>query len=234
MSDEVAASRATVRIEADAVLFDSDGVLVDSHRQVDVAWNTLATEFGLDWGVISTQHVGVPARQTLARHLTDAPLAAAVLRLEELEVSTAEGTDPIGGAAELIASLPAGRWAVVTSATRRLGEARWAGARLPMPAHAITADDVERGKPFPDPFLAGAALLGVAPERCVVFEDSPSGGVAAAAAGAVVVQVGHQTWSVVPAARVRDLADVHVSVGHDGRLALDISSDLLDPRDSAA
>jgi sugar-phosphatase len=207
------------RLVADAVLFDSDGVLVDSHERVVVAWSTLADEFGLEYAVLATQLVGVPAHQTLARHLTDDRLAAAVARLEDLEVETADGTAPVAGARELLAALPLERWTIVTSASRRLGEARWRGAGLPVPARAITADDVDRGKPDPAPFLAGAALLGFDPTRCVVFEDSPSGGVAAIAAGATVVAVGDLAWRVEPAARIRDLRDVAVEVAPDGSLS---------------
>ena len=105
---------------------------------------------------------------------------------------------------------PADRWAIVTSATRRLGVARWTGASLPPAAQSVTFDDVTHGKPHPEPFLAGALRLGVPAERCVVFEDSASGGDAAAAAGASVVAVGGQPWRFTPAARVRDLS--HVSV----------------------
>lgn len=209
-----------LRLHADSVLFDSDGVLVDSHAEVEVAWRALAGEFGLDYAVLATQLVGVPARQTLERHLGGDVLTAAVARLEDLEVETAATTRPIAGARELVAALPGGRWAIVTSASRRLGVARWSGAGLPVPPHTVTADDVARGKPHPDPFLAGAALLGVAPSRCVVFEDSPSGGEAAAAAGATVVAVGSQPWRTEPASRIRDLRDVSVECGADGALVL--------------
>jgi sugar-phosphatase len=208
----------TPAIEVDALLFDSDGVLVDSHVQVDVAWRALADEFALDFSVLAAQLVGVPARQTLARHLEGSRLDAAVRRLEDLEVGTAGTTAPVGGAPELLAGLPPDRWAVVTSATRRLGAARWRGAGIPMPQHAITADDVARGKPAPDPYLAGAALLGVDPGRCLVFEDSAAGGEAAVAAGAAVVAIGHQVWRVRAAARVPDLAAVRVDRRADGGL----------------
>jgi len=208
------------RLVADAVLFDSDGVLVDSHDRVVVAWSTLAAEVGLDYAALEMQFVGVPAHETLGRHLPGERLAAAVARLEDLEVDTADGTAPIAGAHELLASLPPDRWTIVTSASRRLGEARWRGAGLPVPARSITADDVERGKPDPAPFLAGAAMLGFEPARCVVFEDSPSGGVAAVAAGTTVVAVGGLTWRVEPAARIRDLRDVAVETLADGSLSL--------------
>jgi sugar-phosphatase len=200
----------TVLLRVEGVLFDSDGVLVDSHTQVDVAWRALAAEFHLDFDLLATQLVGVPARSTLSRHLSGDPLERAIERLEELEVETAATTAPIAGAIELLERLPAHRWAIVTSATRRLGVARWTGASLPPAAQSVTFDDVTHGKPHPEPFLAGALRLGVPADRCVVFEDSASGGDAAAAAGAAVVAVGGQPWRFTPAARVRDLS--HVSV----------------------
>lgn len=208
----------TITVHVDALLFDSDGVLVDSHVQVDVAWRALADEFTLDFPVLATQLVGVPARQTLARHLDGDRLDAAVRRLEDLEVETAATTAAVRGAPELLGALPSDRWAVVTSATRRLGEARWHGAGIPMPRFAITADDVERGKPAPDPYLAGAALLGVDPARCLVFEDSAAGGDSAVAAGAAVVAVGAQVWRVATAARVPDLDAVRVDQAPGGGL----------------
>lgn len=201
---------AVVELTVAGVLFDSDGVLVDSHRQVELAWRRLCSEFGVDYAALAAELIGVPARQTLARHLAGDALERAVARLEDLEVETADPTDPVPGAAALLTALPAERWAVVTSATRRLGEARWRGAGLPLPAHSVTYDDVHRGKPDPEPFLTGAARLGVAPADCVVFEDSASGADAAVAAGARVVAVGDHRWRVEPVARVPDLTAVTV------------------------
>ena len=79
--------------------------------------------------------------------------------------------------------------AVVTSATRRLANARLAAAGLIPPAVMVCAEDVTHGKPHPDPFRRGADLLGVPPCRCVAFEDAPAGVAAAVAAGAYVVAV---------------------------------------------
>lgn len=193
------------RWEVDAILFDSDGVLVDSHDQVVVAWGLLATEFGLDIEVLLTELAGVPSRATLGRHLAGSALDDAVARLEELEVASATSTRPVCGAAELTAGLPADGFAIVTSATRRLGVARWTAAAITMPDHVVTADDVRRGKPDPEPFLTAAARLVVDPARCLVVEDSPAGGRAGRAAGALVVAVGDQSWEAAPDARVRDL-----------------------------
>lgn len=195
-------------IDAEAVLFDNDGVLVDSHRQTEQAWAQLAQEYDLDITALLAELAGVRAADTLGRHLSLDRLVSAVARLEDLEVSLAPATRALAGAIDLLDQLPAKRWTIVTSATRRLAEARWRGADITIPARTVTAEDVRRGKPDPEPFLAGAQRLGIDPSRCVVFEDSPSGGAAGVAAGAVVVAVGDQPWSVEPAVRIADLTQV--------------------------
>lgn len=200
-----------MQIEAEAILFDNDGVLVDSHAQTEQAWRTLAAEYGLDVEPLMDELVGRRAVDTLSRHLAGPDLDAAVDRLEDLEVGLAHLTEPGVGAAELLHQLPAGRWTVVTSAAKRLAMARWRGADLPIPPVTVTAEDVARGKPDPLPFLVGAERLGVDPTRCLVFEDSPSGGQSARAAGAMVIAVGEQPWDLEPAARVRSLAQLTVT-----------------------
>jgi mannitol-1-/sugar-/sorbitol-6-phosphatase len=95
----------------------------------------------------------------------------------------------VAGAAEVVARLPAGSWGIVTSGHRELAERRLRAVGLPIPAAMVCGDEVERGKPDPEPFLAGARLLGVAPETCVAFEDAPAGILAASAAGMPVVGI---------------------------------------------
>lgn len=212
-----------MQLPFDAILFDNDGVLVDSHELVDVAWRELAAVYDLDYGVLEKQLMGVPAADTLGKHLVGQRLADAISRLEELEVEIAGDTPPIAGAIEFTASLPPMAWAVVTSATRLLADARWAGAGIVAPAATVTADDITRGKPHPEPFLTAARLLDVDPTRCIVFEDSPAGGLAGAEAGATVVAVGGQEWTTEPAARVGDLSSVSISAAPDGSLTLHIA-----------
>ena len=213
-----------MRLRADAILFDSDGVLVDSHQQVDEAWSLLADEFGLDIGVLRGELVGARAADTLGRHLPPTRLDAAVARLEELEVATAVTTEPVAGALDLLRSLPAGTWTIVTSATRQLGEARWRGAGIPAPDEVVTAERVTVGKPHPEPFLAGAAVLGREPGRCLVFEDSRPGGAAAATAGARVVAIGRQRWDVEPVIRLADLTTVKLVGADAGGLDLELTA----------
>lgn len=200
----------SVKITCSGILFDSDGVLVDSHAQVVEAWSQLAVEFDLDIETLLGTLVGVRAHDTLGRFLQPDRLPSAVARLEDLEVELATATSALRGAPELLDTLPPGSWTIVTSASRRLGEARWRGAGLPVPERVVTANDVSLGKPHPEPFMLGADFLGLAGAQCVVFEDSAPGGVAARAAGASVVAVGEQPWPEPPSARVIDLHQVIV------------------------
>lgn len=209
-----------MQIEVAALLFDSDGVLVDSHAAVERSWTQLSREFGLDLDGIRSELIGVRAADTLGRHLKGAQLARAISRLEDLEVQSSAASEEIPGAGALTRALPPDRWAIVTSASRRLGTARWSGAGIHAPAVTVTADDVTKGKPDPEPFITAARFLGFRPADCLVFEDSPSGGLAAVRAGAAVVAVGCAEWDVQPAARVPDFTALSVA-RHGERLLVD-------------
>jgi len=188
-----------MRFEVDALLFDMDGTLVDSTASVLRGWQTVAAEFPIppDLFAAVPRH-GRPAVEILSDLLPRELIPAAAERLDELERTDTGDVVLLPGAARLLAAAPAGRWAVVTSAGRslarvRLGAAgvdvagaRAAGGDAPV---LVTIDDVSRGKPDPEPFLLGAKLLGVPPERCLVFEDAPAGLTAARAAGAMTVAV---------------------------------------------
>ncbi len=200
----------------DAVLFDNDGVLVDSHPQVIAAWTQVASEYDLPIEPLLTELAGVRARDTLGKYLDGEDLDTATQYLEDLEIASAGETLPLTGALRLLDALPDGRWTIVTSGTNRLARARWNGAGIPIPPQVVTAEDVGRGKPDPEPFLTGAARLGVDPSRVAVFEDSPSGGAAGLAAGAIVIAVGNQEWDQQPHARVQDLRDVEVFTQPNG------------------
>ena len=108
-------------------------------------------------------------------------------RINEIEQVSAHETIPMPGAKELLPTLPVDRWTICTSANSRLGRARLEGAGLPIPKHLVTGDDVERGKPAPDPYLLGARRLGFSASDCVVFEDAQAGALAARAAGVHMV-----------------------------------------------
>ena len=196
--------------EVEAILFDSDGVLVDSHAMVETAWRRIAAQYSLDIDVLLAELAGVRAIDTLSKYLSGESLHQAIADLERLEVDTADGTIALPGAVELVSALVGSPYAFVTSASSELAIARWAGAGIPLAGTLITADHVSRGKPDPEPFVRAAERLGVLPGRCVVFEDSPSGGQAGISAGATVIAVGAAPWPFEPAARVPNLAAVSV------------------------
>ncbi|TJZ41910.1 HAD family hydrolase [Streptomyces piniterrae] len=177
-----------MKISAEALLFDNDGTLVSSIASVERCWGRWAKEYGVtaeDFARILLH--GRPAVEVVADLLPAGLVPEALARIEQLEVEdVAGGTVALPGTHALLAGLPAERWAVVTSATRRLAEARLAEAGV-RPKHLISADDISRGKPDPEPFLMAAARLGVDPARCVVFEDAPAGLTAGRAAGMTTV-----------------------------------------------
>jgi sugar-phosphatase len=157
-----------------AVLFDLDGVLVDSTRAVDREWRLWAKRKGIDGDAIMAIAHGVRTIEVIrqvAPHL-DAEAEAA-------EIENEEAHDPdvvaMPGAVELARSIPGGRWGVVTSGSRLLASARMQFCGLPVPKVLVTADDVTNGKPHPEPYLKGAEWLGFPPAECVVVEDAPSG-----------------------------------------------------------
>ncbi len=175
-------------LHAEALLFDNDGTLVSSLESVRRCWTRWAGEYGVtaeDFARVGLH--GRPAAEIVADLLPPARVPEAVARIEELEVSdVAGGVEALPGTLGLLASLPVERWAVVTSATRRLAEARLAEAGV-RPGTLIAADDISRGKPDPEPFLLAARTLGADPARCVVFEDAPAGLTAGRAAGMTTV-----------------------------------------------
>jgi sugar-phosphatase len=130
---------------------------------------------------------GRRAVETIGLLRPDLDAEAELKIIEELEIEDNEGLAVLPGVPELLAALPADCWTVVTSATERLARARMASGGIPAPKRLVAAEFVTRGKPHPEPFLAGAELLGFAPGECVVFEDSASGAQAGRAAGCTVV-----------------------------------------------
>lgn len=176
-------------MECSGVLFDLDGVLVDSTPCVARVWRGWAVEHGFDPAEVIRLAHGRRAIETvemLAPHLDS---AAELRELERRELDDTEGLVRIEGGDRLLASLPPDRWAVVTSGTRRLAEKRLRMAGLPLPEKMVSADEVKLGKPDPAPFLRGAQLLGVGPAQCIAVEDAPSGIVAAHRAGMRVLAV---------------------------------------------
>jgi sugar-phosphatase len=178
-----------MRFEVDALLFDMDGTLIDSTASVLRGWKVLAEEFAIpaDRFAAVPRH-GRPAVEILRELVDPERVDRAAARLDELEISDVDGIVPLPGAVALLSAAPAGTLAVVTSAGRGLATARLRAAGLTAPV-LVTADDVARGKPDPEPFLLGAELLGAKPARCLVLEDAPAGLAAGRAAGAACIAV---------------------------------------------
>jgi sugar-phosphatase len=174
-------------VPADALLFDCDGVLVDSDASVLSAWTRWSEHYGLDPAVVFPQVHGRRAADSVASMVPAAMLAEAVDRINRYELEDAASVRAVPGAHDLTATLSATAWAVVTSATRALATARLSAAGIRPPATVITADDLRAGKPAPEGYLLAAAGLGRDPQRCVVLEDAQSGVLAARAAGVEVV-----------------------------------------------
>ncbi|MGW5734392.1 MULTISPECIES: HAD family hydrolase [Streptomyces] len=200
-----------MKIHAEALLFDNDGTLISSMESVYRCWRRLAQEYGITAEAFERVELhGRPAAEIIADMLPAERVPEAVARIEELEVSdVAGGVVLLPGTLELLSALPPERWAVVTSAGRRLAEARLAEVGI-APGMLIAADDITRGKPDPEPFLLAAAKLGVDPARCVVFEDAPAGLTAGRAAGMTTVALAttHTADELVADVVVKDLSAV--------------------------
>ena len=173
-------------LEVKALLFDNDGVLVDSHDTVDACWAKWGMEFGIEDFSIS-DHYGTRAEDLVLSLVGEERFEQANNRINELEQESAHETVALPGALELLPTLPEDRWTICTSANPRLGLARVQAAGLPVPKHLVTGGDVERGKPAPDPYLLGAKKLGFDPKDCIVFEDAQAGVLAGKAAGVKMV-----------------------------------------------
>ncbi|MEU0616608.1 HAD family hydrolase [Streptomyces albogriseolus] len=207
-------------IHARALLFDNDGTLVSSLDSVNRCWTRWAVEYGLtaeDFARIELH--GRPAAEIAADLLPAPVVPQAVARIEELEVEDVAdgGVGLLPGTKDFLAGLPAERWAVVTSATRRLAEARLGAVGI-LPKTLVAADDITRGKPDPEPYLLAARMLGVAPADCVVFEDAPAGLQAGRAAGMTTVALAttHRAEELTADLVVKDLSALSALVTDAG------------------
>jgi sugar-phosphatase len=170
------------------VLFDMDGTLVDSTKAVNRSWQQWADEMGFGALFSGVQH-GRPAREMVADLVSADKVASSIARVTELELADTNDISILPGAAELMASLPEHRRAIVTSCSRDLCRIRLAAAGFDAPAVVVTIDDTVKGKPAPDPFLEAADRLGLDARQCVVIEDAPAGLAAGRAAGCATIGV---------------------------------------------
>lgn len=207
---------------AKAILFDMDGVLMDSTPSVERVWRIWAAKHGLDPERVASQAHGRRSIETIRAVAPQLDAEKENIVVEQMEIDDKEGVTALPGAAELLAHLPVDRFAIVTSATLPLAVARLGYAGIPVPRHMITANDVIHGKPSPEPFLKGAALLGFAPADCLVFEDSPAGIASARSAGmqAIAMQTTYPADQLRAAhAIIGNLADVRATL-RDGNIII--------------
>ncbi len=206
-----------------AFLFDMDGTILSSIASAERVWSDWARRQGLDVAAFLPTIHGVQSVETIRRlGLPGVDPVAEAAAITHAEMDDVDDIDPIAGAAAFLASLPAHRWAIVTSAPRLLAERRLSAAGLPIPPVFVTAEDAERGKPAPDCFLLAATRLGVEAADCLVFEDAAAGIAAGEAAGAevLVITATHAHPMATKHPTVRDYQALSVEIDAAGMLTL--------------
>jgi sugar-phosphatase len=176
-----------ISVTCSALLFDMDGVLIDSTPAVARVWRRWAIEHGFDPDVVVHRAHGRPSMTTIRELLPNADVEEEDRKVERAEIEDLDGVVPLPGVLELLNSLPSERWTIVTSCTRPLALVRLRAAGLPTPMKLITSTDIKNGKPHPEPYLKGASLLGYPAADCIVVEDAPAGIRAGRTAGARVI-----------------------------------------------
>ncbi len=174
-------------LRCSALLFDLDGVLVDSRAVVERTWRRWAQRHHLDPEAILRIAHGRRVRDSLRAVFPSLAVDAEVDWLDGAELGDIDGLTIVPGAKEFLAGLPRDRWAIVTSCGQALAQLRLGVVGLPTPKVLVVAEDVKNGKPAPDGYELGAHRLGCDPRECLVFEDAPAGLAAGRAAGARVI-----------------------------------------------
>jgi mannitol-1-/sugar-/sorbitol-6-phosphatase len=211
-----------------AILFDLDGVLCDSTRQVDREWRAWAARKGVDGDAVMAIAHGVRTIEVIRRVAPHLDAEAEAAAIEDHEANDQSGVVVMPGAVDLVKTIPSGRWGVVTSGSRALATNRLRHCGLPVPDVLVTSDDVTHGKPDPEPYLQGAQRMGVAPAECLVIEDAPAGIQSARAGGMKVIGMA----STYGADRLREADAVvgafsgfGVSLNGTGRLVVEVPAD---------
>jgi mannitol-1-/sugar-/sorbitol-6-phosphatase len=176
-------------LNCQAVLFDLDGTLVDSAIRVQRLWIDWSKRHGIDTESLLEIMHGRPAAETIRLVAPYLSLQDEFAALEAEEISDMDGVNPYPNAGELLGRLSPRQWAIVTSGTHRVAEARMRHVGLPKPEVFITVDDVKAGKPAPDGYLLAASRLHRKPSECIVIEDAPAGIQAGKSAGMRVIAV---------------------------------------------
>ena len=215
-----------IEFDCAAILFDLDGVLVDSTRSVERQWRAWAREQGISGDQVANVSHGVRAIEVIRAVAPHLDAEAEVRKLESREANDRDGVAVMPGALDLVRSIPDGRWCVVTSGTRHLATARLQLAGIPLPKVLISADDVTHGKPHPEPYLKGAQLLRVNPTECLVIEDAPAGIQSAQAGGMKAIAL-TSTYSASALTQadlvVKSLTQIQVTLNSTRNLAIKIA-----------
>ena len=208
-----------------AILFDLDGVLCDSTRQVDREWRDWAARKGVDGDAVMAIAHGVRTIEVIRQVAPHLDVEAEAAAIEDHEAHDQTGVVVMPGALDLVQSIPEGRWGVVTSGSRLLAQNRLQHCGLPVPEVLVTSDDVMYGKPHPEPYLKGALGLGFAPGDCVVIEDAPAGIQSARASGMRVIAMA-STYAVAKLAEadavVKKLERIQVTANGTGKLGVEV------------
>ena len=214
-----------IEFRCSAILFDLDGVLIDSTRSVERQWRAWAREKSIDENKVMAIAHRVRTVEVIRAVAPQLDADAEVRWLESREAEDQVDVTVMPGAAELISAIPDNRWCVVTSGTRYLASARLQLGGLPVPKVLVTADDVTHGKPHPEPYLKGAELLGMKPAECLVIEDAPAGIRSAHAAGMKVIGL----TSTYPTSKLQEadavvdrLSRIHVARDSAERLIVSV------------
>jgi sugar-phosphatase len=226
-SNRAQAELQMIRISCAALLFDMDGVLVDSTPAVARVWTRFALRHGFDPAEVVHRAHGRPSIMTVREYLPNGDHLAENQEIERGEVVDLDGIVPLPGAKELLTALPRARWTIVTSCTRRLAEVRLKASGLPRPVVFVTSSDITNGKPAPDPYLKGADALGFAARDCTVLEDAPAGVRSGKAAGARVIGLcttmpSQELWDAGADWLLQDCAAISLDSPeiHEGKISL--------------
>jgi sugar-phosphatase len=217
----------TYSLSCEAILFDLDGVLIDSTSCIRRHWEAWTRRHGLDTEALMQTAHGLRTIETMQRAAPHLDVQKEAEQFEALEIADTDGVVPINGALHILEKLPPHAWAVVTSGGRNLARARLKRAGLPVPATLISGDMVKQGKPAPEPYLLASTNLGVAVEDCVVIEDSPAGIASAKAAGMRVIAIAstHSRQVLGCEIVVRQLSELTIRMGNTVKIQFaDISS----------
>ena len=207
-----------VNVSCKAVLFDMDGTLVDSTQVVELAWGRWAARHGIPVQMVLSFSHGRPTIATMEHFFSARDHTEELKEMESYEETQLDGIVAVPGAAQVVHALRSHPWGIVTSAWRTLAEVRIIAAGLPLPNVIVPVDEIRNGKPDPEGFLQAAERLGVAPEECLVFEDTRPGIEAGLNAGMKVVGL----LTTVPAERlrhrplIRDFRDVTIECDGGG------------------